>query len=193
MRKLSLLLIACIGVVSMLTISSCNSNKNKTEETTITTYSVDDLLMKADGLIDTTIIIEGVCTHTCAHGGKKIFLMGSDDTKTIRIEASEQVGAFKKECVNAMVSVTGKVQEERIDEAYLLKWEEGLKDKTAEKHGEEEGGGCDTEKKAQNEAAASSEAERIANFRTRIAEEKAKTGKAYLSFYYIVADSYSIK
>lgn len=193
MRKLSLLVIACIGVISMLSISSCNSNKNKTEQAEISTYSVDDLLLKAEGLIDTTIIIEGLCTHTCAHGGKKIFLMGSDDTKTIRIEASEAVGAFSKDCVNAMVSVTGKVQEERIDEAYLLKWEEGLKDKTAEKHGDEEEGGCDTEKKAQNESAASSEAERIANFRTRIAEEKAKTGKEYLSFYYIVADSYAIK
>ena len=122
MRKLSLLVIACIGVISMLSISSCNSNKNKTEQAEISTYSVDDLLLKAEGLIDTTIIIEGLCTHTCAHGGKKIFLMGSDDTKTIRIEASEAVGAFSKDCVNAMVSVTGKVQEERIDEAYLLKY-----------------------------------------------------------------------
>ena len=193
MRKLSLLLIVCIGVVSMLTISSCNSNKNKTEEVANATLSVDELLEKAESLTDSTVTIEGLCTHTCSHGAKKLFLMGSDDTKTLRFEASEAIGAFSKDCVNAMVSLTGKVQEERIDEAYLLKWEEGLKDKTAEKHGEEEGGGCDTEKKAQNEAAASSEAERIANFRTRIAEEKAKTGKAYLSFYYIVADSYSIK
>ncbi|MCK9164196.1 MAG: hypothetical protein WCS10_06730 [Bacteroidales bacterium] len=192
MRKLSLLLIASIGLFSILLFTSCNSNKKNAKEE-IATYSVDKLLAEAEGLVDKTVIIEGLCTHTCSHGAKKLFLMGSDDTKTIRVEASEEIGSFSKESVNSMVSVKGKVMEERIDEAYLVKWEEGIKAQTAEKHGKEDQGGCTTEKLAQNEAPANTELERIENFRKRITEEKAKSGKAYLSFYFIAAESYEIK
>ncbi len=190
MKRLSLLLIAVIGVFSMLSISSCQNKSKQADENSVLT--VDEVLAKGETLTEKDITIEGVCTHTCAHGGRKIFLMGEDDSKTIRIEAGEGKDAFSKDCVNSMVSVKGKVMEERIDEEYLMKWEEGIKAKTAEKHGEDEAG-CETEKKALNETPTDSEMERIDNFRKRIAEEKAKTGKAYLSFFYIVADSYEIK
>lgn len=192
MRKLSLLLIASIGLFSILWFTSCNSDKKNSEEE-IATYSVDELLAEAEGLVEKTVIIEGLCTHTCSHGAKKLFLMGSEDTKTIRVEASEKIGAFSTESVNSMVSVKGKVMEERIDEAYLVKWETSIEEQTAEEHGEEGAAGCETEKLAQNEAPAETEQERIENFRQRIAEEKAKTGKPYLSFYYIEAESYEIK
>lgn len=182
-----------------LFLGSCNSNKQKNNdnvensEVVAETLSVDDLLEKAESLTDKTVTVEGVCTHICKHGGRKIFLMGSDDTKNIRIESTEQTGAFKQECVNSMVSVTGKLVEKRIDEAYLAKWEAEVKAKTDEKHGDGEGAGCSSEQKAQNEAPANTVESRIANFRERIAEEKASTGKEYLSFYHIEAESYTIQ
>ena len=52
-------------------------------------------------------------------------------------------------------------------------------------------GGCDTEKNARGETANTEEG-RIADFRTKIAAEKAATGKEYLSFYHVVAESYEI-
>ena len=54
-----------------------------------------------------------------------MFMMGSDDTKTIRVEAGE-LGSFDTKCVNSMVEVTGKLVEQRVDEAYLQKWEAQL-------------------------------------------------------------------
>lgn len=125
--------------------------------------------------------IEGVCTHTCKHGAKKIFLMGSDDTQVIRVEAGT-LGAFDPKCVNSIVRVTGTLKEQRIDEAYLQNWEAQLKAQAAEKHGTGEAG-CDSEKKARGETANSPEA-RIADFRAKIADRKAETGKEYLSFYF---------
>lgn len=179
-----------------LFFSNCNNAKNNNEQTeseaVATTYSVDQLLEDADALNEQTVTVEGVCTHICAHGGRKIFLMGSDDTKTIRIESNDKIGAFAPECVNSMVNVTGKVIETRIDEAYLAKWEVEMKAQTTEKHGEDEGTGCSSEQKAQNEQQAKTVQDRIDNFRKRIAEEQEKTGKAYLSFYHIEADTYEI-
>ena len=136
------------------------------------------------------VTIEGVCTHICKHGGRKIFLMGSDDTQTIRVEGGS-VGKFDQKCVNSIVRVTGDLKEQRIDEAYLQNWEAQLKAKAAEQHGEGEAG-CSTEKKARGETANTPEA-RIADFRAKIADRKAKTGKDYLSFYFVEASSYEIQ
>lgn len=181
-----------------LVLSSCNSSKKEKQTETaqsevVTAYSVDDLLSQADSLVGQSISVEGVCTHICAHGGKKIFLMGTDDTKTIRVEATDQTGAFAQECVNSVVTATGKLVEQRIDEAYLAQWEADVKAGTDEKHGDdEEAAGCTAEQKAQNETAVNTIDARIANFRTRIAQQKEETGKDYLSFFHIEAQNYTI-
>jgi len=116
--------------------------------------------------------------------------MGSDDTQVIRVEAGT-LGTFDPKCVNSIVRVTGTLKEQRIDEAYLQNWEAQLKAQAAEKHGTGEAG-CDSEKKARGETANSPEA-RIADFRAKIADRKAETGKEYLSFYFMEADSYEVE
>ena len=174
-------------------LSACGGGKKQAQnaEEAVAAMSIDEVMAKAAGLVDQTVTIEGVCSHTCSHGAKKMFLVGSDDSKTLRIEAGE-LGAFDTKVVNNIVTVKGVIKEERIDEAYLVDWENRLKSQTAEKHGNEEGeGGCDTEKNARGETADTPEG-RIADFRTKIAAEKAATGKDYLSFYHVVAESYEI-
>ena len=174
-------------------LSACGGGKKQAQnaEEAVAAMSIDEVMAKAAGLVDQTVTIEGVCSHTCSHGAKKMFLVGSDDSKTLRIEAGE-LGAFDTKVVNNIVTVKGVIKEERIDEAYLVDWENRLKSQTAEKHGNEEGeGGCDTEKNARGETADTPEG-RIADFRTKIAAEKAATGKEYLSFYHVVAESYEI-
>lgn len=190
-------------MASALLFAGCNGNKQtqQTEDSTtqteavqaVPTLGVDQLMTDAEGLVGQTVTVEGLCTHICAHGGCKIFLMGSDEDHTIRIEATDAFGgAFSKDCVNANVSVTGKVMETRIDEAALVKMETESAESTGEKHGNGEAG-CASEQKAMQEKPANGVKERVADFRRRIAEEKAKSGKEYLSFYYVEAESYEIK
>ena len=187
------LMMAVWFVTACFTLSSCGGGKKQQHaEETAAALSIDDVMAKAAELVDQKVVIEGVCTHTCSHGAKKMFLVGSDDSKTLRVEAGE-LGAFDTKVVNNMVTVNGILKEERIDEAYLVDWENRLKSQTEEKHGNGEGeGGCDTEKNARGETANSAEG-RIADFRAKIAAEKEATGKEYLSFYHVVADSYEIK
>ncbi|GCB35533.1 hypothetical protein [Bacteroides faecalis] len=192
-RKLSLAIalfaIAIIG-------TSCGNKQQKnvseatTEQTTSSALEIDSLLANAENLANKEVTIQGVCTHTCKHGAKKIFLMGSDDTQVIRVESGE-LGAFDPKCVNSMVRVTGTLKEQRIDEAYLQNWEAQLKAQAAENHGTGEAG-CDSEKKARGETANTPEA-RIADFRAKIADQKTKTGKEYLSFYFMEATSYEVE
>ena len=179
-----------------LGLASCgdNSNKNKeqasAEEMTPTALEVDQVLADPDSLVGDTIKVEGICTHICKHGGGKIFLMGSDDTKTLRVEAGESIGSFPQETVNSIVRVTGVLVEDRIDEDYLAQWEAQIADQAKETQGE---GGCAADMKANAEAEANSVLERIANFRSRIAERTEREGKAYVSLYHIEGLSYEIR
>lgn len=156
-----------------------------------TVLEVDSLLKNAETLVGQPVVVEGVCTHICQHGGGKIFLMGSDDTQTIRIDAGEKVGKFTPETVNSLVRINGTLNEERIDEAFLSQWEEQAKAQAAAQHGTA-GSSCESDQKARGETPVNSVEERISNFRKRIAERQAKEGKNYLSFYSVTADSYEI-
>lgn len=177
------------------TAVSCGSSSSNSKTTTAAAQNkgmeVDSVLKNADKLVGQTVVLEGVCTHICQHGGGKIFLMGSDDTQTIRIDAGQKIGSFSPETVNSLVRIQGTVQEERIDEAFLNQWESQIKAQVTERHGEG-GAGCESDQKARGEAPAGSIEERIANFRKRIAERKVNEGKDYLSFYSITADNYEI-
>ena len=185
------LMMAALLVAACFTMMSCGGGKKQAQAAEEVAMSIDEVMEKAAGLVEQTVVIEGVCTHTCSHGAKKMFLVGSDDSKTLRIEAGE-LGAFDTKVVNNVVTVKGIIKEERIDEAYLQDWEARLKAQTEEKHGNGEGeGGCDTEKNARGETANTTEG-RIADFRAKIAAEKEATGKEYLAFYHVVANSYEI-
>lgn len=192
--KLKRVTLVAAMAVALIAGTSCG-NKQKSNEQTVAeqvtdVMDLDSLLANAENLVGQEVEVEAICTHTCKHGATKIFLMGSDDSKTIRVEAGE-LGSFDTKCVNSIVKVTATVKEERIDEAYLQQWEAKLKAATAQQHGTTEAG-CDSEKKARGETANTPEA-RIADFRAKIADRQAKTGKAYLSFYYLLATAYEIQ
>lgn len=176
--------VACGGNNSKKTTSTATEVAQNT-----TSMEIDAVLAGAEELTDQTIVLEGICTHICKHGGTKIFMMGSDDTKTIRIEAAK-LGSFDQKCVNSIVKVNGILREERVDEAYLQRWEAAVAAQTAKQHGEVETG-CDSEKAARGETG-NTVAERIADFREKIAVRKAAVGKEYLSFYYVEALSYEV-
>ena len=116
--------------------------------------------------------------------------MGSDDSKTIRVEAGS-LGSFDTKCLKHVVSVTGILREERIDEEYLKRWEAAVERNGGEAHGNAESG-CETEKKARGETA-STTSDRIAAFREKIEQRIASEGKDYLSFYYFEASAYEIE
>ena len=194
MKKVFLCALCLVVACGACLLTGCRGNHQKSTASAAAAASdvleIDDLLLGADPLVGRTVTIEGICTHTCKHGARKIFLMGSDDTQTIRVESGE-LGSFDPQCVNRIVRVTGRVDEERIDEAYLANWEAQVKAQTAEKHGTTEAG-CSTEKAARQETG-NTVGERIADFRARIAARKAAEGKEYLSFYYVTASSYEIQ
>ena len=173
-----------------------NGNKKTAEKTpaavqdTIKVLTIDSLLSNAANLVGQKVVFEGACTHICTETGCKMFMMGTDNTKTLRVQAGE-FKRFDSKCPRSIVRVNGFLREERIDEAYLQAWEQELKEKAAS--GEETTqGGCASEKIARGEKGRT-ETERIADFRAQIAQRKAAENKEYLSFYFVDAISYEIR
>lgn len=191
MKKIFIYLVASIAI---LNLTSCNGKTDKTtatdQQVAATLPTVDEIIANAEKQVDSLVTFEGVCTHACKHGATKIFVMGSDDNNVIRVEAGE-LGSFDAKCVNSVVEITGNVREDRIDEAYLAQLEAEIKSQNAPQHGNGEAG-CESDNAARGVKAQTIEGQ-IAEYRSKIADRKAKEGKDYLSFYYIEATSYNVK
>ncbi len=94
---------------------ACGGNKEVQNEQKV--YTVDELTEVIDGIVDSTIFVEGKVVHICRHGGMKMFLEGSDDERRIKIVADKE--AFDTSFVEQVVVVEGIVEEFRLDQAYI--------------------------------------------------------------------------
>ncbi len=192
-------IISIASMVMTVLLISTNSFTLKAENPVLSNISsnntkvldVDDVLVKAESLVGKSVTVEGVCTHICSHGGKKLFIKGSDDSKVIRVQAG-QLGSFDASCINNMLTIIGEVKEDRIDEAYLAKWEATTKESEAKEEDHHSCGSCSKEKSTPN-AKSNSTLDKIADYRQQISERVKSEGKAYLSYFYVEATKYSVK
>jgi len=84
--------------------------------------------------------VTGTVEHVCKHGGKRLFIMGEDPEMRFKITAGEAIGAFERELEGSDITVTGIVEEQIIDEAYIASLEaEAATEDADEAHEHEEG------------------------------------------------------
>lgn len=121
--------------VALVAFTACQKQAQVAEKV----YSIDEVYAQADSLAGDTICFEGICAHLCKHGGRKAFLMGSDESRILRVEGAS-AGNFAPECINNLVRVRG------ILHAIDVIPEEG-ESTDGLKHGTDDNG-CETEKKA---------------------------------------------
>ncbi len=200
MKKFTL----AIATLAMLfSISSCGSSSADAATDVAEAISVDSIFVNPDALVGDTIVVEGVCSHLCKHGGKKAFLLGTDANTMIRCESTPEMGGrFPQESIHRPMRVTGVLAEYRLGENEIIEMEEQHAAQIAmiaEQQGAEQAAavadaatGCDTERKARGQGDIDSFSASIADYRARIAERTEKEGKPYLSTYYIVTSAYEI-
>lgn len=88
---------------------SCGNRQNQTKqaEETAQVFTVDELLAAAADRVDQEVVIAGLITHVCKHGGQRCFVMGTSDAVTIRVEAGDEIDSFKQEHVGSELQITG--------------------------------------------------------------------------------------
>lgn len=193
---------------------SCNNLQNKSTEAEtdnqeiteeLVMLSIADFDATAEKYVGKEVQIKGLVNHTCKHGGKRMFIIDEETENTVKIEAGENIPSFDAELEGSVVQVTGIINELIIDEAYLIEWEEEIKEEMAaqEAEGEEAEEGEEVEEHAEGEEHEHaggglgekadmgehvSGFEKIENYRKEIQE----SDKDFLAFYSIECISYEV-
>ncbi|MDE6188048.1 MAG: hypothetical protein K2G17_07955 [Duncaniella sp.] len=202
MKKTSIFSI--LAVFCMIMISCGGSSKSDAGTSADNAVSVDEVFANADNMLGDTIVVEGVCSHLCAHGGKKAFIAGAADSIMLRCEAFPLMGEpFPKSVVRRPLQVKGILREERVDEdaiQEMIRRNEEAQAAAAAENGDlaadstetKAESGCATERTAKGQRNLVTFEDRINDFRAKIAARQEKEGKPYLSYYYLEAISYDV-
>lgn len=122
MRNFILVLCITISMLSCKTETK-NALENKTTETEqkqeTPKLTLGEYNTKAGDFVDKEVQLSGLVNYVCTHSGKKLFIVSDEGDASIFSEEPFDVALKGSE-----ITVNGIVVEERIDEGYLLKWEE---------------------------------------------------------------------
>ena len=101
---------------------ACGNQKKQAEVTDelpvqaeVVALSIDDLYEDAAGMVDKEVVIKGTVMHVCQQGGKRCFLMGSNEDINIRVEAGEKIGAFSQELMGSELEIVGILKEVKTE------------------------------------------------------------------------------
>ncbi len=123
-----------IYLIAFFTVAGCTSSAKKEEakiEATETAseqalvMNVEALLANASEYDGKEVRIIGTVTHVCKHSGKRLHLLGDDESKMVRLEAGE-IGKFDRELEGSEIIAKGIFRKQVIDEEYLAKWSDEL-------------------------------------------------------------------
>ncbi|MCX7736300.1 MAG: hypothetical protein N2319_06265 [Candidatus Kapabacteria bacterium] len=166
---------------------SCSKNEEAIKEPEkIPNLTVLNFEQEAPKYVGKTIKLEGIVSHTCKHGGKRMFLIDKNDSLRVEITAGKNVEKFGEELVGSTVVVEGIVKEERVDEKFLADWENEVLNPDEEKH---EGKKIHTGEEGHDKEDTQRKLRKINNLR----EELRASGKKYLSFFSVEANKFEEK
>jgi hypothetical protein len=179
MKKIAALILLMTAFLASCNMGTKEQASNANDTVLITVASFDT---SAHSYIDKPVWIAGTVTHTCKHGGKRMFLADGNDSILVEVTTGPNIAKFEDALIGSRVKVLGTLKELRIDDKYLNEWEAELK-QPAENHDV----GVHTGQKGHEDQTADDKFAQINDYRAQI---KA-SGTDHLSFYSIEAVSYT--
>jgi hypothetical protein len=176
--------IAALFLFLTVALVSCNmgtkeeaTNANDTILITVATFDTS-----AHNYVDRPVWIEGTVTHTCKHGGKRMFLADGNDSLLVEVTTGPDIVMFDEALIGSRLKVLGILKELRIDDKYLNEWEAELK-QPVENHD----AGVHTGEKGHEDQPADAKFEQINNYRQQLKD----LNTDHLSFYSVEAISFT--
>jgi hypothetical protein len=179
MKKFAALILLMTAFLASCNMGTKEQASNANDTVLITVASFDT---SAHSYIEKPVWIVGTVTHTCKHGGKRMFLADGNDSILVEVTTGPTIAKFEDALIGSRVKVLGTLKELRIDDKYLNEWEAELK-QPAENHD----AGVHTGQKGHEDQTADDKFAQINDYRAQI---KA-SGTDHLSFYSIEAVSYT--
>ena len=147
-----------LSIIALVLFSCGTKQQKENQETTtdeLTVISVDKVLSNTKDYVEKELVVEGLVNHVCSHSGKRMFILGENPDKTLRITPNEKIGVFEKRLEGNTVRIKGVLKELIIDEDYVAQLEkevaegmdnEALHDHSGGDHDEEEESADDSSK-----------------------------------------------
>ncbi|OIP02464.1 MAG: hypothetical protein AUJ98_01160 [Bacteroidetes bacterium CG2_30_33_31] len=193
-----------VFVLAALSIVACNNASKNAEVTEEKAMTVDELFGKIGELVDSQVVVMGEVDHVCKHGGTKMVIFNPETQNSIHVNAGES-GNFRADQVKDQdVKVWGKVEEFKVDDAYIAELEAQLKDDMAKGQVDEATAEkMDKSKKSKKIGEASPEDDlkhkqefidrqtQIDDMKKELADLKAK-GKDHISYYSVSCKKYEV-
>ncbi len=114
-------------IIIFILVLNLFCSKNETDKN-IPKLTVKDIAANAAEYVGKSTSITGTVVHVCKHGGKRMFIIGEQPEPRFKITAGKSVGAFDIELEGSDVQVTGVIQEQKVDAAFLDNWEAEISD-----------------------------------------------------------------
>ncbi len=114
MKKLSVLALISF---TLLSAGSLFAQDNLKATTAVSSANSKDLVVTpekfqdiAEANVGKSVEIEGLVVHVCRHGGKKLFIVGSDPEQRVKITTSDKVSVFQPELEGSTIKVKGMIE-----------------------------------------------------------------------------------
>ncbi len=133
------------------------------------------------------ITVEGVVTHVCEHGGKRLHLSPSGSDVKLRVRTGKGLQPFKREIVGSTVQITGLFEEERLDQQYLNQLKKG-QEKSHDHDAHQEDASSEGE---QGEKAAAEQGQVSQAYIEEMEQKIKNSEKGYISEYWLTAENIS--
>ena len=123
MKKITVLALISFILVSAGTLFAQDSKKSvqmtATSDSKVVTIAPEKFQEYAAENVGKEVEIQGMVVHVCKHGGKKMFIIGEDPEKRVKITASDKVNVFEPEFEGSTIMVVGiiePIEEEAVPE-----------------------------------------------------------------------------
>jgi hypothetical protein len=124
------------GLIMVFTILGCTRNQTEnTRDNDVDSevLTVGQVMDSPGNYADNRIKVEGMVTHVCRHGGKRLHLSASGSDLKLRVRTGENVAPFERSLEGSTIRISGILSEERFDQAYLEKLKQGETKKESHK------------------------------------------------------------
>lgn len=200
MKKLFLFIVLSVAFVA------CNNNQTENQDAVAEekVMTVDELQANLENLVDSMVVFKGEVDHVCKHGGTKMVVFNPETDNSIHVDAGESGNFRADQVANHNVIVWGKVEEMRVDDAYIEEMQAELDADIAKGgDGEEMAEEMDKAKQPEHRGEGVPEndnkhkqeleqrIEQIKNLRVKLDELKA-AGKDHISYYSVRCEKYEV-
>jgi hypothetical protein len=120
MKKLTVLVFLSFILFSANTLFAQNVTMAASAEPQVLAITPEKFQEVAVNNVGKEVEIQGMVVHVCKHGGKKLFIVGEDPEKRVKITTSDKVSVFQPELEGSTIWVKGIIEpiaEEELPEA----------------------------------------------------------------------------